>query len=273
MPLYNYLLGMGYKCISTIGEGTYAKVKLATSKKHRCNVAIKILDREKNPDFVSKFLPRELAVMRRVHHDNIIHVHELFDLGSKYVCIVMEVAEKDLLQKIHEDKRIPKEQTKTWFSQLVSAVNYLHRIGIAHRDLKCENILLTSDGRAKISDFGFGRFVKESFKSCHTFCGSAAYCPPEVLRNIPYDPKKYDVWSLGVVLYTMITGVLPFDDTNMRELATLQERPLVYPDNVEVESSCRAFIATLLQVNPSQRPSIQQVATHPWLHDVDGQGS
>ncbi|XP_056615387.1 testis-specific serine/threonine-protein kinase 6 [Triplophysa dalaica] len=267
----NVLRSMGYKCIATIGEGTYAKVKLATSKKHQRNVAIKILDRDKNPDFCEKFLPRELAVIRRIHHENIIHVHEYFEVGRKYVCIVMEVAEKDLLQKIHEDKRIPKEQTKTWFSQMVSAVNYLHQLDIAHRDLKCENILLTTDGRVKICDFGFGRFMKESFERSHTFCGSAAYCSPEVLRNTPYDPKKYDVWSLGVILYTMITGLLPFDDTNMRQLTRLQEMPLVYPDNVDVEESCRAFIATLLQVNPSTRPTIQQVAEHPWLQVADSQ--
>lgn len=254
---------MGYKCISTIGEGTFAKVKLATSRKHQCNVAIKILNRAKNPDFVRKFLPRELAVIRRVHHEHIIQVHEFFEVGRDYVCIVMEVAEKDLLQRIQEDVRIPMDQTKTWFSQMVSAVDYLHRIGIAHRDLKCENILLTTDGRVKICDFGFGRFMRESFVCSQTFCGSAAYCPPEVLRNTPYDPRKYDVWSLGVILYIMVTGVMPFDDTNMSQLVRLQERPLTYPDDVDEPS--RAFFAALLQANPSLRPTIQQVAEHPWL--------
>ncbi|XP_051549317.1 testis-specific serine/threonine-protein kinase 6 [Myxocyprinus asiaticus] len=273
-PIDKVLKGMGYKPIASIGEGSFSKVKLATSQKHHRNVAIKIVDREKaEEDFVRKFLPRELEILRLVTHDHIIQVFEFIEVGSRRMCIVMEAAAKDLLQKIHEVNHIPKDQTKTLFSQMVSAVNYLHQINIVHRDLKCENILLTANDQVvKITDFGFGRFVDASEHS-RTFCGSAAYTPPEVILGRPYDPKKYDVWSLGVVLYVMVTGTTPYDDRNVRQLARLQQKALVYPDNVDVEESCRTFIGTLLQYDPSDRRTIQQLAEDPWLQVSQGQGA
>uniref|UniRef100_A0A8C1ES32 non-specific serine/threonine protein kinase n=1 Tax=Cyprinus carpio carpio TaxID=630221 RepID=A0A8C1ES32_CYPCA len=226
---------MGYKFIAEMGEGSFSQVKLATPRKHHCNVAIKIVDRVKSPkDFVQKFLPRELVILRRVNHDHIVQMYELIEVAGK--CIVMEAAAKDLLQKIHEVNRIPEDQSKNLFSQMVSAINYLHQMDIVHRP-----------------------------KNNRTFCGSAAYTPPEVIMGMPYDPKKYDIWSLGVILYVMVTGSMPYDETNLRRLNRLQRKSLVYPDDAGVQEPSRVFIRTLLQYNSSTRPTIQQVAEHPWL--------
>ena len=98
-----------------------------------------------------------------------------------------------------------------------------------------------------------------------TYCGSAAYAAPEVLLGVPYDPKKYDVWSLGVILYVMVTGCMPYDDSNVRKLPRAQRKALVYLDDVTVEEPCQLFIAYLLQFCPSSRPTIQQVAEQSWL--------
>ncbi|XP_067252987.1 testis-specific serine/threonine-protein kinase 6 [Chanodichthys erythropterus] len=271
MSINNILKGMGYKFISSLGEGSFSQVRLATSQKHHCNVAIKIVDRVKAPeDFVQKFLPREIAVLRRVNHVHIVQMYEFIEVAGKRLCIVMEAAAKDLLQKIHEVNCIPEDQSKTLFSQMVSAVNYLHQMDIVHRDLKCENILLTAEEQVKITDFGFARCIQDSSELSHTFCGSAAYTPPEVIMGTPYDPKKYDVWSLGVILYIMVTGKMPFDDTNVRRLYRLQRKPLVFSDDAGVEERCRVFIRTLLQFSPSTRPTIQQVAEHPWMQMGQG---
>ncbi|XP_058617538.1 testis-specific serine/threonine-protein kinase 6 [Onychostoma macrolepis] len=266
MSVNNVLKGMGYKFIAEIGEGSFSEVKLATSQKHQCNVAIKIVDRVKAPkDFVQKFLPRELAILRRVNHEHIVQMHELIEVAGKRLCIVMEAAAKDLLQKIHEVKRLPEDQSKNLFSQMVSAINYLHQMDIIHRDLKCENILLTAEEQVKITDFGFARCVQDPSELSETFCGSAAYTPPEVIMGMPYDPKKYDIWSLGVILYVMVTGSMPYDDTNLRRLHRLQRKSLVFSDDAGVQEPCQVFIRTLLQFNPSTRPTIQQVAEHPWM--------
>ncbi|XP_073699930.1 testis-specific serine/threonine-protein kinase 6 [Garra rufa] len=266
MSVKNVLKGMGYKFIANIGEGSFSQVKLATSQKHRCNVAIKIVDRVRAPkDFVQKFLPRELAILRRVNHEHIVQMYELIEVAGKRLCIVMEVAAKDLLQKIHEVQRIPEEQSKKFFSQMISAINYLHQMDIVHRDLKCENILLTTEEQVKITDFGFARCVQDPSELSETFCGSAAYTPPEVIMGRPYDPKKYDMWSLGVILYVMVTGSMPYDDSNLRRLHRHQRRTLVFLDGAGVQEPCQVFIRTLLQYDPSTRPAIQQVAVHPWL--------
>ncbi|KAJ7993084.1 hypothetical protein DPEC_G00268760 [Dallia pectoralis] len=262
--------GLGYKFGLTIGEGSYSKVKLASSRKHNAEVAIKIVDRKRAPyDFVHKFLPRELAILRRVRHDNIVHVHELIDISHGSIYIVMEAAATDLLLKIKEVNSIPGGQAKKMFSQIVSAVKYLHQNNIAHRDMKCENVLLTRDNQVKITDFGFGRFATGHPELSCTYCGSAAYAPPEVLLGVPYDPKKSDVWSLGVILYVMVTGCMPYDDAHVARLPRVQRKALVYPEDVAVDGPCRGVIAHLLQFSPSTRPTIQRVAEQTWLQLPD----
>lgn len=264
---------MGYKMESMIGEGSYSKVKLARSQKHNSHVAIKVVDRKKAPhDFVHKFLPRELALLRTVRHENIVRVFEFIEVCNGRLYIVMEAAVTDLLQKVQEGNGIPADLAKVMFSQIVSGVSYLHQHGIVHRDLKCENILLTADNQVRLTDFGFGRFATGYPDLSQTYCGSAAYAPPEVLLGVPYDPKKYDVWSLGVILYVMITGCMPFDDSNVTALPLMQRKALVYPDDVTVEENVRAIISLLLQFSPSTRPSIKQVSEQSWLQLPTGEG-
>ncbi|XP_063056073.1 testis-specific serine/threonine-protein kinase 6 [Engraulis encrasicolus] len=260
------LRGMGYKMEALIGEGSYSKVKLAHSEKHNSQVAIKVVDRKKAPhDFVHKFLPRELALLRTVRHDNIVRVFEFIEVCNGRLYIVMEAAQTDLLQRVQDTNGVPDDLAKSMFSQIVSAVSYLHNNGIVHRDLKCENILLTADNQVRLTDFGFGRFAAGHPDMSHTYCGSAAYAPPEVLLGVPYDPKKYDVWSLGVILYVMVTGCMPFDDSNVTALPMLQRKELVYPDDATVSGSIRAFISQLLQFSPPARPTIKEVAEQSWL--------
>ncbi|XP_072529555.1 testis-specific serine/threonine-protein kinase 6-like [Salminus brasiliensis] len=254
---------LGYEVIDNIGKGNYGMVKLATSKKHPKNVAIKIMDRRRmTPDVVSKFLPRELAILRQVKHPHIIQVHDVFEMTNGQVFIVMEVAVTDLFQKILELHRLSGSQAKTWFSQLLSAMVYLHQQDIVHRDLKCENVLLTADDQVKLSDFGFSRFSRGFPKLSETFCGSPEYAAPEVLNRTPYDPKKSDVWSLGVILYIMVVGLMPFRAYGDRKL---QCKALKFPTCIGVEMSCQSIIAYMLQYDPSTRPWVTEVVQHPWL--------
>ncbi|KAG9259766.1 testis-specific serine/threonine-protein kinase 6-like [Astyanax mexicanus] len=138
----------------------------------------------------------------------------------------MEAAKTNLSDKIYTVGHVSFDRAKQWFSQLLSAMVYLHQQDIAHRDLKSENVLLTADNRIKLADFGLA-FVGEGFPNMtNTYCGTLQYTAPEVILGLPYDPMKSDVWSLGVILYEMVTGDLPFDTTNVRKLLELQHEPL-----------------------------------------------
>ncbi|CAL8348966.1 testis-specific serine/threonine-protein kinase 6 [Gadus morhua] len=256
----------GYRLGKTIGEGTYSKVKIASSTKHGHNVAIKIVDRRSAPqDFTVKFLSRELTILRTVSHDHIVRLHELIDSTSGRLYIVMELAATDLLERIQQVGRLPEELARTYFTQIVSAVCYLHQNNIVHRDLKCENILLTVGNEVKITDFGFGRFLEGPSDLSSTFCGTPLYAPPEVLLGNHYDPKKSDIWSIGVILYVMLTACMPYDDSNAIRLVRAQRAPMAYPENAALADSCKSFILLILQYHASARPDIQQVAESTWL--------
>ncbi|XP_072542633.1 ribosomal protein S6 kinase alpha-3-like [Salminus brasiliensis] len=260
------LRSLGFEVLGNIQEGSFGKIKLATSKKHPKQVAIKIVDRIlMEPDLETKFLPRELDILKTVMHPHIVQVHDIFEMPNHLVFIVMEAAATDLHQKIQELHHIPVDQAKKWFSQLVSAVDYLHEQDIVHRDLTCSNVLLTADGQIKLTGFRFGRISKGSPEESKTYCCTSYYTAPEVLLATPYEPKKSDVWSLGVILYVMLTGSRPYDHTDLKELPNLQQRPLNYPEGMAVEESCQDLIAYMLQFRPFFRPSVTQVAQHPWL--------
>ncbi|XP_072535046.1 testis-specific serine/threonine-protein kinase 6-like isoform X3 [Salminus brasiliensis] len=258
------LKSLGFKLIRELGEGSFGKVVLASSTQQRKDVAIKIIEpKQHSREYRSKFLRRELEILKTLRHPHIIEVHEIM-VRQGQVLIVMEAAATDLMSKIQELHRIPIHQAKTWFSQLLSAVVYLHQRDIVHRDLKCDNVLLTADDQVKLTDFSFVRIYKGISKS-RTFCCTVSYAAPEVLMGLPYDPKKNDVWSLGVILYIMVTGFMPFKTTSKRYMVYEQRKALVFPDQATVEEPCRMFITHLLQFDPSTRPSATEVEQHPWM--------
>lgn len=259
------LRSLDYTVESTIGEGSYSKVKVAFSKKFRERVAIKVLNKKHAPpEFVNKFLPRELEIVKTINHPHIVQVFELIELTNGLQFIIMELCQTDLLQLVQTTGPLLTPVAQSIFSQIVSALQYLHKNNIVHRDLKCENVLLTHDQCVKITDFGFGKISVDPMDLSSTYCGSAAYAPPEVLLSIPYDPKKYDIWSLGIILYIIITGKMPFDDSNISQLPKIQRRGVIYPSSITVNKKCRSLINDLLCFSPSDRPDISIVSTDDW---------
>ncbi|NXA07662.1 TSSK6 kinase, partial [Sapayoa aenigma] len=260
---------LGYRLGHTLGEGSFSKVKAATSSKHKGPVAVKVVDRQRaSRAVVYKFLPRELSIVRKIQHPNIVHVFELIEVSNRKLYIVMEAMDTTLLQLVEHVGKLPcVPKARDIFVQVVRAVRYLHDRNLVHRDLKCENVLLTADGRrAKISDFGFSKEVNGYPDLSTTFCGTAAFASPEVLMGIPYDAKKYDIWSLGVMLYMMVVGCIPFDDTNIQSMPQLQKKGVLYPEGLPpLPQPCKALIAQLLQFSPTSRPGAGQVAKNRWL--------
>ncbi|XP_027417511.1 testis-specific serine/threonine-protein kinase 5-like [Bos indicus x Bos taurus] len=198
-----------------------------------------------------------------------VQLYETF-ANSRRTYLVLELAAHgDLLEHINATsahRRCPgleEEEARRLLWQLVSAVAHCHNSGIVHRDLKCENILLDDRGCLKLSDFGFANRsgLKNSLLS--TFCGSVAYTAPEILMSKKYNGEQADLWSLGVILYAMVTGKLPFKECQPHRMLYLMRRGPTFRPGLSPE--CQDLIRGLLQLRPRARLALQQVATHHWM--------
>uniref|UniRef100_A0A182SBN0 Protein kinase domain-containing protein n=1 Tax=Anopheles maculatus TaxID=74869 RepID=A0A182SBN0_9DIPT len=223
----------GYTAYEIIGQGAYATVKKAYWEKKRAMVAVKIMSiTQAGRAFVEKCVPRELEVMHKLHHQNIIHFYEFFETTMRFY-IVMRYAENgSLLNLIRKEGRLPEPRVRRYYRELLDALQYIHSKGYAHRDIKLENLVLDRNDRLKLIDFGFACRLWEG--ECdsssntqqephlsETFCGSHAYASPEILKFKPYDPVPADIWASGVVLYSLLFGQLPF--SNKRNVRVMLE--------------------------------------------------
>ncbi|XP_011506028.1 PREDICTED: testis-specific serine/threonine-protein kinase 4 [Ceratosolen solmsi marchali] len=259
----------GYTVGKTIGVGTYATVKVAKSSKHGGLVAVKIISKFQAPSAnLSTFLPREIEVVKGLRHPYLIRFMQAIETSHR-LYIIMEYAENgSLFDIIRREKYIDENRSRIWFRQLLEALDYCHNKGVVHRDVKCENLLIDRYYNLKLSDFGFARgYVKPSNSVvllCKTFCGSFAYASPEILRSIPYQPQLSDIWSSGVVLYTMVFGTLPFDESNWSKLLKQVQSKVVFPKSPKVSNECRNLIQYIL-VPQAARPKIVDIQKDPWI--------
>ncbi|CAL1269620.1 unnamed protein product, partial [Larinioides sclopetarius] len=235
-------------------------------------VAVKVITRDKlSNEFATKFLPREIEVLSKINHENIVKVYKIFNFPSK-VYIFMELINEDLLGYVRSHGRLKEKEARQFFEQMVNAMKYLHSLNIAHRDLKCENIMIDENQKIKIIDFGFCRStVVDSNKRrrlSETFCGSTAYAAPEVLQGLPYNPMMYDVWSLGCVLYIMTTGMMPFDDSHIRKMVQLQlKRHIKFPASFVMSHSLKDLIKHMLEPDVTKRLTMDRVSRSAWLKE------
>lgn len=268
----------GYIVQETIGTGAFSNVKKAFSKTLNQPVAVKIISKQKaTKDVLNKFLPREIELVRNLKHENLIRFHECIETTLRFY-IVMQYAENgSLLQLIRKEKYLPEERAKLFFSQLISAVEYIHGMGVVHRDIKCENIVFDKSYTLKLIDFGFARGNMKPVLAggkikpvlSKTFCGSHAYASPEILKSVPYQPQLSDVWAVGVVLYTMVIGRLPFsNDTNVNVLIKQVSAGPKFPKDRCISDECKNLIQKILRpVNV--RISIEEMRRQPWMLEID----
>ncbi|KAF1374405.1 hypothetical protein PFLUV_G00228760 [Perca fluviatilis] len=206
-----------YRLLKTIGKGNFAKVKLARHILTGREVAIKIIDKTQlNPNSLQKLF-REVRIMKILNHPNIVKLFEVIET-ERTLYLVMEYASGgEVFDYLVAHGRMKEKEARAKFRQIVSAVQYCHQKHIVHRDLKAENLLLDADMNIKIADFGFSNEFTMGNK-LDTFCGSPPYAAPELFQGKKYDGPEVDVWSLGVILYTLVSGSLPFDGQNLKEL-------------------------------------------------------
>lgn len=262
------LESQGFIVGKTLGQGSYACVRSAYDVNRKHKVAIKIISKRKAPDdFLQKFLPREIEVIKILKHPCLVSFYQVIETTTRFF-LVMELGHIDLLDYIRTKKNIPEKQCGTWFWQFHEGMSYMHSKGVVHRDLKCENVLLDKHYHLKVTDFGFAKRVPKvkngEFKPSETYCGSYAYAPPEILKGTPYDPFFADVWSMGVVLFTMLYGRLPFDDSNHKKLLKQVQQKVVFPAKPEVSEECRILIVKMLSKMPERVP-LSNIKFDPWF--------
>uniref|UniRef100_A0A3Q3NR42 non-specific serine/threonine protein kinase n=1 Tax=Labrus bergylta TaxID=56723 RepID=A0A3Q3NR42_9LABR len=249
-----------YRLLKTIGKGNFAKVKLArhvlTGKEVRRRAA----------EFQGgdRMLFREVRIMKGLNHPNIVQLFEVIET-DKTLYLIMEYASGgEVFDYLVSHGRMKEVEARAKFRQIVSAVHYCHTKNIVHRDLKAENLLLDADANIKIADFGFSNEFTLGNK-LDTFCGSPPYAAPELFQGKKYDGPEVDVWSLGVILYTLVSGSLPFDGQNLKEL---RERVLrgKYRVPFYMSTDCEGILRRFLVLNPSKRCTLEQVMKDKWIN-------
>ncbi|KAL4285300.1 hypothetical protein GQ457_16G029400 [Hibiscus cannabinus] len=266
-PTGGILLGK-YQLGRLLGHGSFAKVHEASLIDDSSSVvAIKIIDKTKTVDAAME--PRiisEVSAMRRLQqHPNILKIHEVMATRTK-IYLVMEFASGgELFGKLLRRGKLTETTARKYFTQLVSALHFCHQNGVAHRDLKPQNLLLDQNGILKVSDFGLSALPEHLNNGLlHTACGTPAYAAPEVVRGKGYDGPKADAWSCGVILFVLLAGKLPFDDSNLVGMyKKIHRRKFEFPS--WISKPLKSIIRQLLDPNPETRMSLVKLMETPWL--------
>ncbi|XP_045493587.1 protein piccolo isoform X2 [Colias croceus] len=253
-----------FDIVRKLGQGTYGKVQLGINKKTGQEVAIKTIKKckiETEADLVR--IRREVQIMSSVRHPNIVHIYEVFENSEKMILVMEYCSGGELYDYLSQKKVLEEDEARRLFRQIATAVYYCHIHKICHRDLKLENVLLDDTGSAKIADFGLSNVFKET-SLLSTFCGSPLYASPEIVKGTPYIGPEVDCWSLGVLLYTLVYGAMPFDGSNFKRLV----RQISNGDYYEPKnpSTASPLIRDMLTVDPLKRADIVYICDHPWVN-------
>ncbi|KAE9617651.1 hypothetical protein Lal_00018537 [Lupinus albus] len=256
-----------YQISRFLGRGSFAKVYQARSLIDGTTVAAKIIDKSKTVNgAMEPQIVREIDAMRRLqHHPNILRINEVMATKTKIYLIVEFAEGGELFSKIAHHGKMPELLARRYFQQLVLALCYCHHHGVAHRDLKPQNLLLDADGNLKVSDFGLSALPEQLNDGLlHTTCGTPAYTAPEILARRLYDGAKADAWSCGLILFVLLVGHLPFDETNILAMCKkIKNRDYVFP--TWISKSARHIIFRLLDPNPKTRMKLDSLFENSWF--------
>ncbi|XP_078737393.1 5'-AMP-activated protein kinase catalytic subunit alpha-2-like isoform X2 [Lampetra fluviatilis] len=253
-----------YSLGDTLGVGTFGKVKVGEHEQTGCKVAVKILNRQKirNLDVVSK-IKREIQHLKFFRHPHIIKLYQVISTPSDFFMVMEFVPGGELFEYICRNGRVEEREARRLFQQILSAVDYCHRHMVVHRDLKPENVLLDANMNAKIADFGLSNMMSDG-EFLSTSCGSPNYAAPEVISGRLYAGPEVDIWSCGVILYALLCGALPFDDTNVPALFR-KIRGGVFHVPPHLDADAADLLAEMLRVDPVKRATVRDIHEHPWF--------
>lgn len=288
-PFHRKSLG-DWDFLETVGAGSMGKVKLA---KHRVTnevCAIKIVNRAAKsymhkqnqlapPKTEEELLERrkklekeisrdkrtirEASLGQILYHPHICRLFEMCTMSNHFYMLFEYVSGGQLLDYIIQHGSLRERHARKFVRGIASALEYLHLNNIVHRDLKIENIMISTSGEIKIIDFGLSNMYDVN-KQLHTFCGSLYFAAPELLKANPYIGPEVDIWSFGVVIYVLVCGKVPFDDENASVLhEKIKKGKVEYPQHLSIE--CISLLSKMLVVEPLKRASLKQVCNHQWM--------
>lgn len=228
-------------------------------------VAIKVVDKTKLSEEKKADLMQEIKILRAVQgHPAIVQLHYVHETPHHFY-LVFEHKSMDLYSFIRKYRPIPENKVKYIFTQLVSALDHCHKLGICHRDVKIENVLIDERTlKVSLCDFGFATFFKRD-ERLSKWCGSPHTVAPEIILRTPYDPIAADFWSLGSILYALICGSFPFQARTYRDIFHRTTMGMYHGLPSFVSAGARDLIARMLRVDSKQRLSAPQVLMHPWM--------
>ncbi|OHT09242.1 CAMK family protein kinase [Tritrichomonas foetus] len=254
-----------YTLCHKIGSGAFGNVYKAIHKATNSEVAIKMIQKSTFQNIDAKVhFDNETKIMSKLDHPLISQFYEIIESGKDYICCVSEYARNgDLLGYLNSKSTLGEREARTIFSQLVVAVQYMHDVKkVAHRDLKPENILLDKDNNIRLIDFGFSKFFSDN-QLFESVCGSPAYVAPEIVTGQKYT-EIADIWSLGIILYAMVVGRLPFDGETLKEqLESVAYIEPHFPNHLSNELV--DLLQKMLSKDPKLRIPLNRIISHPWL--------
>uniref|UniRef100_A0A1A8C955 non-specific serine/threonine protein kinase n=2 Tax=Nothobranchius kadleci TaxID=1051664 RepID=A0A1A8C955_NOTKA len=263
-PLFRGPVRVGFYDIErTLGKGNFAVVKLARHRITKTEVAIKIIDKTQLDAVNLEKIYREVQIMKMLDHPHIIKLYQVMETKNMLYLVTEYAKNGEIFDYLAKHGRLSELEARRKFWQILSAVEYCHNRNIVHRDLKAENLLLDGHMNIKIADFGFGNFFQPG-EPLATWCGSPPYAAPEVFEGQQYEGPQLDIWSMGVVLYVLVCGALPFDGPT---LPVLRQRVLEGRFRIPyfMTEDCEHLIRRMLVLDPSKRLSLAQIKEHKWM--------
>ena len=253
-----------------IGEGHYGECfEFISIKDSKEIYAGKIIDKNKLKGEKSlENIINEIKIQNSLDYPKIVKVEDKLE-DDKNVFIVMELCQnKTLRNLIQKRKHLTELEVQCYMFQIIQGLKYMHYRRIIHRDLKPENIFLDDKSDLKIGDFGYAVKLSSKDEKRKSILGTIFYCAPEVIDRKNYDGYSFkaDIWSLGVIMYNLLTGILPFFDTNDNIYSKIINGSFSFPDDIEIGKAAKDLIKQILEVNPKKRPDLNQILSHEFFH-------
>jgi calcium/calmodulin-dependent protein kinase I len=265
-----------YEIKETLGKGSFATVKRCIKKSDKSEFAVKEIKKKNLSEEELVVVRDEVNIMGEIDHPNCVKLYEMFDSPKKVYMVIELLTGGEMFDRIVQKGNFTEAEAAKVMKVIVSALKYLHGIGITHRDLKPENLLYCSpkaDANIKITDFGLAKLKnspEDGEQKMVTACGTPGYVAPEVLKNEPYGPAV-DLWSMGVILYILLCGFPPFYHESTTMLyKQIKKGSYSFPDPYwsEISDNAKDLVGRLLTVDPAKRATPDDVLAHEWMHNA-----